>query len=252
MEITVRLFATLRQVAGWSSRPLEVPDGATLRTALAAIAAAYPQLNLGSRTYYAAINQEYAQPDQALAPGDEVAIFPPVSGGAPGDASAATPAGGHHSKLFQITDQPLSLDDVARRVARPDCGAVVTFAGIVRGATVTETGLRGTDFLNYEAYSAMAERMLARIGDEIQERWPKVMQVSILHRTGRLEIGEPSVVIAVATPHRGDGCFEACSYAIERLKAIVPIWKEENWSDGSVWVEGPRQPELAGEPVANG
>jgi molybdopterin synthase catalytic subunit len=148
-------------------------------------------------------------------------------------------------KLFEITDQPLSLDNVARRVARPDCGAIVTFAGVVRGETATNDGVRGTDFLNYEAYTEMAEAMMARIGDEIMQKWPKVMAVSILHRVGRLEIEEPSVVIAVATPHRGDGCFEACRYAIERLKAIVPIWKEENWSDGQVWVEGPRQPELA-------
>jgi molybdopterin synthase catalytic subunit len=147
-------------------------------------------------------------------------------------------------KLFEITEQPLSLDDVAARVRRPDCGAIVTFAGVVRGETATQDGLRGTDFLNYEAYTEMAERMLAQIGDEIRARWPKVALVSILHRVGRLEIGEPSVVIAVATPHRGDGCFEACRYAIERLKAIVPIWKQENWSDGQVWVEGPRQPEL--------
>ena len=238
MQITVRLFATLRQIAGWSSQPLEVPEGATLRAALAAVDAHYPQLNIGTRTYYAAINQEYAKGDQVLHAGDEVAIFPPVSGGAEPD---------DRTKLFLITDQSLSLDDVARRVARPDCGAIVTFAGVVRGATVTGEGVRGTDYLNYEAYSEMAERMLARIGDEIQARWPKVLSVSILHRTGRLEIGEPSVVIAVATPHRGDGCFDACSYAIERLKAIVPIWKEENWSDGSVWVEGPRQPELTDE-----
>lgn len=156
-------------------------------------------------------------------------------------------------KLFEITDQPLSLDDAARRVTRPDCGAITTFAGVVRGATTTQEGVRSTDFLNYEAYTEMAEAMLARIADEIIVQWPKVTAVSILHRTGRLEIGEPSVVIAVATPHRGDGCFEACRYAIERLKAIVPIWKEENWSDGQVWVEGPRQPELAaayGRPAA--
>jgi molybdopterin synthase catalytic subunit len=148
------------------------------------------------------------------------------------------------TRLFEVTDQPLSLDDVARRVTRPSCGAIATFAGVVRGSTVTEAGVRGTDFLNYEAYAEMAERGLARIGAEIQARWPKVEAVSILHRTGRLEIGEPSVVIAVTTPHRGDGCFEACGYAIERLKAVVPIWKEENWSDGGVWIEGPRQGEL--------
>ena len=149
------------------------------------------------------------------------------------------------TKLFEITEHPLSLDEVARRVGRPDCGAIATFAGTVRGETATEAGIRDTDFLNYEAYTEMAETMLARIGDEIKTKWPKVQAVSIMHREGRCEIGEPSVVIAVATPHRGDGCFEACRYAIERLKAIVPIWKQENWSDGEVWVEGPRQPELA-------
>jgi molybdopterin synthase catalytic subunit len=121
---------------------------------------------------------------------------------------------------------------------------VVVFSGTVRGETATEAGARNTDFLVYEAYVEMAERMLAQIGDEIKVCWPKVEAVSIMHRIGRCEVGEPSVVIAVATPHRGDGCFEACRYAIERLKAIVPIWKQENWADGQVWVEGPRQPEL--------
>jgi len=148
-------------------------------------------------------------------------------------------------KFFEITQTALSLDDVASRVSRPDCGAITTFGGIVRGETSTEKGQRGTDFLNYEVYQEMAEQMLAQIGTEIMEEWPQAKAVSILHRVGRCEIGEPSVVIAVATPHRGDGCFDACRYAIERLKAIVPIWKQENWSDGQVWVEGPRQPDLA-------
>ena len=124
-------------------------------------------------------------------------------------------------KLYEITEEPLSLDDVARRVTRPDCGAVTTFAGTVRGETATDAGQRETDFLIYEAYTEMAERTLA-------------------------EIGEPSVVIAVATPHRGDGCFEACRYAIERLKAVVPIWKQENWSDGSLWIEGPTGERVTG------
>ncbi len=148
------------------------------------------------------------------------------------------------TKLFELTERKLSIDDVAARVSRVDCGAIVTFAGTVRGETQTEAGSRGTDFLEYEAYGEMAEAMLARIGAEMQEKWPKVLAVSIVHRVGRCEVGEPSVVIAVATAHRHDGCFEACQYAIERLKAIVPIWKQENWSDGRVWVEGPRQPEL--------
>ena len=148
------------------------------------------------------------------------------------------------AKLFEITQQPLSQDDILRRVNRFDCGGVVTFAGTVRGSTATDDGARETDFLVYEAYVPMAEKMMARIGAEIQERWPLVKVVSILHRIGRCDIEEPTVLIAVASPHRDDGCFEACRYAIERLKAIVPIWKQENWRDGEVWVEGPRQPEL--------
>ena len=148
------------------------------------------------------------------------------------------------AKLFEITQKPLSQDDILHRVSRFDCGGVVTFAGTVRGSTATDGGARETDFLVYEAYLPMAEKMMARIGAEIQERWPLVKGVSILHRIGRCDIEEPTVLIAVATPHRDDGCFEACRYAIERLKAIVPIWKQENWRDGEVWVEGPRQPEL--------
>jgi len=238
MQIRVRLFATLRQQAGWAQQLLDVPAGTTLDGALAAIDSAYPSLAIGRRTFYAAVNQEYAQGEQLLREGDEVALFPPVSGGGLLQNKEGA------MKRFEITAQPLSLDEVARRVVRPDCGAVATFAGVVRGTTATQEGVRGTDFLNYEAYTEMAEALLARIAAEIQGRWPKVVAVSIVHRVGRLEIGESSVVIAVAAPHRGDGCFEACQYAIERLKAIVPIWKEENWADGQVWVEGPRQPEL--------
>lgn len=235
MEVKVLLFATLRQLAGWKEKTFALPEEANLGDLLALLTDAHPSLDLTKRTIYAAVNEQYAQRETQLKPQDVVAIFPPVSGGADVD---------NPRKRFAITDQPLSLDDVAARVNRPDCGAITTFAGMVRGETATTEGTRGTDFLEYEAYTDMAERMLAQIGDEIQAQWPKVQAVSILHRIGRCEVGEPSVVIAVATPHRGDGCFDACRYAIERLKAIVPIWKQENWSDGQVWVEGPRQPEM--------
>ncbi|GIV80149.1 MAG: molybdenum cofactor biosynthesis protein D/E [Litorilinea sp.] len=246
MEVTVKLFATLRQQAGWSERRIDLPTEATLQDLLSRLEEEHENLTFAGRPVYAAVNQEYAHLDRILAPGDEVALFPPVSGGTGGEresvleevSSQAAP------KLYEITDRPLSLDEVAARVSRVSCGAVVVFSGTVRGETATEAGARNTDFLVYEAYVEMAERMLAQIGDEIKARWPKVEAVSIMHRIGRCEVGEPSVVIAVATPHRGDGCFEACRYAIERLKAIVPIWKQENWSDGQVWVEGPRQPEL--------
>ena len=247
MEIKVLLFATLRQMAGWKERTIEVAEGSSLGEVLAHLTDEQPVLDLNKRTIYAAVNEAYAQRETVLQPNDVVAIFPPVSGGQDGPTSSAAASTGSR-KLYELTDQPLSLDDVAARVNRPDCGAITTFAGVVRGETNTESGARGTDFLDYEAYAGMAEQMLAQIGEEIKAQWPKVKAVSILHRTGRCEIGEPSVVIAVATPHRGDGCFDACRYAIERLKAIVPIWKQENWSDGQVWIEGPRQPELALDP----
>ena len=242
MQVTVKLFATLRQDAGWDEQKLELPDGATLRDLLQELTAVYPALRLTERTVYAAVNLSYVQTDYRPAHGDVIAIFPPVSGGCGESRGGAMTS---ERKRFELTDRPLSLDDVAARVSRPVCGAIATFGGVVRGETATEEGQRGTSYLYYEAYVEMAEAMLAQIGDEIQARWPKVLAVSILHRMGRCEVGEPSVVIAVATPHRGDGCFEACRYAIERLKAVAPIWKQENWSDGQVWVEGPRRPELA-------
>jgi molybdopterin synthase catalytic subunit len=171
-----------------------------------------------------------------------VGLFPPVSGGQ------------GEPPLFEITAAPLSLDDAAQRVAGPSRGAVAVFAGLVRGVTdlatphaaalpaVTgdERGRLTTDYLEYEAYVEMAEQILAQIGAEIQAQWPQVEAVSIVHRIGRLEVGEPSVVIAVAAAHR-QGIFDACSYAIERLKAIVPIWKKEVGRDGQWWVEGPRE-----------
>ncbi|MFN8439272.1 MAG: molybdopterin converting factor subunit 1 [Caldilineaceae bacterium] len=237
MQITVRLFATLRQIAGWKEKSFELPDGATLGELLTQMTTVQPELDLNRRVTYAAVNEEYAKLSDSLKSGDTVAIFPPVSGGAESIADRG-------KKLFEIVEAPISLDDVASRVTRPDCGAVVVFSGTVRGETKTGEGQRSTDFLVYEAYVAMAEQMMAKIGKEVQERWPLVYSISIVHRIGRIEVEEPSVVIAVSTPHRGDGCFDACRYAIERLKAIVPIWKQENWSDGQVWVEGPRQPEL--------
>ena len=237
MEVHVKLFATLRQEAGWGDQVVKLPQQASVADLVAHLVDRQSNLEWRGRAIYAAVNQEYVKPDRILQPGDEVALFPPVSGGQDHPQEPTR-------KMFEITTEPLSLDDVARRVTRPDCGAVATFAGIVRGETVTGEGARSTDFLVYEAYAEMAEAKLAQIAEEIRERWPKVRAVSILHRIGHCDIGEPSVVIAVATPHRGGGCFEACRYAIERLKAIVPIWKQENWSDGQVWVEGPRQPEL--------
>jgi molybdopterin synthase catalytic subunit len=224
IQVKVRFFASLRQAVGQAALERQIPLGSTVAGLRQDLTAEYPKLPAASGAIYAAINRAYAGDGTVLRDGDEVAFFPPVSGG----QEAA-------KKLFEITTAPLSLDEVASRVAGPTRGAITVFAGVVRG----ETGELSTDYLEYEAYAEMAEPMLAQLGTEVQARWPQVEAVAIVHRIGRLEIGEPSVVIAVAAGHR-QGVFDACSYAIERLKAVVPIWKKEVGSDGSWWVEGPR------------
>jgi molybdopterin synthase catalytic subunit len=133
-------------------------------------------------------------------------------------------------KLFEITTEAISADEVIARLADPGVGAVATFVGVVRG----ETGGRETLYLEYEAYAEMAEQSLRQLGDEIRARWPTVRQVSIVHRIGRLEIGETAVVIALSASHRPE-LFDALHYAIDRLKEFVPIWKKEVWADGSEW-----------------
>ena len=139
-------------------------------------------------------------------------------------------------RLFEITAAPISVDEVSRRVTSPAVGAVVSFAGIVRG---TNAG-RQVRYLEYETYPEMAETTLAQIAAEIKARWP-VEGVAIVHRVGRLEIGETSVIIAVASGHR-HGAFEATHYAIDRIKEIVPVWKKEYFEGGEIWIEGPEKP----------
>ena len=136
--------------------------------------------------------------------------------------------------MFKIVEEPIESDDLYSEVLKDCNGAVVTFCGVVRD----HSGATRTDFLVYDAYKEMAEKKMAEIGTEIKERW-NVEDIAILHRIGRLEIGEISVLIAVASPHRAEG-FEACRYAIDRLKETVPIWKKEVSEDGGAWVEGPQ------------
>jgi molybdopterin synthase catalytic subunit len=133
--------------------------------------------------------------------------------------------------VYAVVEHPLSPDDIAARVDDPGAGGIVIFSGVVRN----ETGGRPVKFLEYEAHAAMAEAKLREIGAAIRERWPEVKRVAMLHRIGRLEIGESSVLIAVSAAHRGDA-FEACRYAIDTLKRVVPVWKKEHFEDGEVWV----------------
>lgn len=223
--VTVRLFAAAAQAAG--ARKLEGNwSGRSVAALLEELSKAHPALAALVPSLAVAVNRDYVDSDYILSDGDEVALIPPVSGG---EEPAATP-GGPEAALFEVVETPLSADAVTAKVVDPTIGAVVTFVGTVREWTRG----RQTVYLEYEAYPEMAVEQMEKIGREIQEQWPG-SRVAISHRVGRLEIGEVSVVIAVATPHRGDA-FAGCRHAIERLKQIVPIWKKEVWADGEEWV----------------
>jgi MoaE-MoaD fusion protein len=206
VTVTVRLFAGLRERAGWSRRELE--DVVRLGDVWAA-------LDLGEEPegLLYAVNRQYAEPDRALEDGDEVAVIPPVSGGA-----------------FRLSDEPLSLEAVVAEVASEHAGAIATFVGTTRAFSRG----RPVRYLEYEAFEGMAEQEMARIADELRGRY-ELHDVAIHHRIGRVDIGERSVVIAVSAPHRGDA-LAACKDAIDTLKETVPLWKKELYEGGEEWI----------------
>lgn len=187
--------------------------------------AAFPELRRFGKSLLLAVNQEYPEPARAIQNGDELAIFPPVSGGTVDILPAA-------SDFFELTTDPIDVGAVARRVVLPECGATVTLDGYAREWTKG----RRTLYLVYEAYAPMALSELGKLGAQAHEKFD-IAYIGIVHRTGRLEIGETSVVISVGAPHRR-AAFEACEWAIRELKRTVPIWKKEIFEDGEVWVEG--------------
>jgi len=205
VTVRVRLFAGLRERAGWSQREIEA----------ATVADVWPALGLGDEPegLLYAVNKEYADRSRELDDGDEVALIPPVSGGA-----------------FRLSEEPLSLERVANEVRNDEAGGIATFTGTTRvhsrGRTVTH--------LEYEAYEGMAERVMAEIADELLGRY-ELCGVAIHHRVGRVAIGETSVVIAVSAPHRQDA-LAACKDAIDTLKERVPLWKKEVYEGGEEWI----------------
>ncbi|MGQ9767159.1 MAG: molybdenum cofactor biosynthesis protein [Anaerolineae bacterium] len=239
IAVRVRAFAGLRETLGTAALTVTVPRGTDVAGLLARLAADYPYARLGGRRFTVAVNRAYAPLDRVLADGDEVGLIPPVSGGADrSDPSVRVPAGAA-GRRYEITEQPISLDQVAARVAAPEHGGITLFAGTVRG--ITRPGQADqvqTDYLEYEAYPEMAEASFAQIAAEAQARWPAISAVAVVHRVGRLEVGETAVVIAVAAAHRAN-TFDACRYIIDRIKQIAPIWKKEVGPDGTSWVEGP-------------
>ncbi|MBI1734975.1 MAG: molybdenum cofactor biosynthesis protein MoaE [Candidatus Rokubacteria bacterium] len=219
MKIGVRLFARYREAAGRERIEIDLPEDGTVEAAWKAVTDRLPQLSPYRPYTLFAVGHDYVEPDHRLRADDELCLFPPVSGGI--DAG----------DTYRVVDTPLSADAIAEEVAHAGAGGIAIFSGIVRN----ETGGRPVKFLEYEAHAPMAEAKMREIGETIRTRWPGIRRVAMRHRTGRLEIGESSVLIAVSAAHRGEA-FAACQYAIDTLKRTVPVWKKEHFEDGEVWV----------------
>ena len=224
MELAIRakakLFARLREQAGIDADELELPAGATVADAYAALRRSHPNLERDRSLIRPALNRAFTEWDATVQDGDEVAFIPPVSGG------VSAP------ELIEITTIPLDARRLEAAVAHGGAGAICTFTGIVRDNSRGEA----VTHLEYEAYAGMAEEQMRAISAEIADRWPDA-RVAMAHRVGRLEIGEPSVVVSVSSPHRAEA-IAACKWGIDRLKESVPIWKKEFAADGAVWIEG--------------
>ncbi len=234
----MRLFAMLRQQAGWRERELELPPGATIDDAWQVLAQEIPTFAAQRHAIRFARNREYASADRVLSDGDELALIPPVAGGSDSYLRAEITAD-------PITDELLA--DLHRDVSTNADGAVVTFIGQTRETPGTPSPTEELEAqqhagkpvvgLEYECFEEMALDVLRAIAAEIEQRFG-VRRLAIIHRTGRVDLGEASVVIAAAAPHRG-AAFDAARYAIEELKARAPIWKSEQYADGSVWIGSP-------------
>lgn len=215
MQVEVLYFAVVRERLGLERESVELPPQATLEALWSALEARHQALGALRPYLRVARNQEFVQGQVELADGDQVALIPPVSGGAP---------------RAWLQTQPLDLQAVEALVDRPEAGAVVSFRGVVRNHAKG----RAVQHLEYEVYPEMAQAKLQQVVDEVQQRWPQA-QAAVAHRYGLLQVGEDAVIIAVSSPHRAEG-FEACRYAIDRIKEIVPIWKKEVGPDGASWV----------------
>jgi molybdopterin synthase catalytic subunit len=221
MKIKILFFGVTRDLTGVQQEQTEIPEGATLESLWDRYAARFPRLNELSSVLLVAVNQEIADRARTLQDGDEVAFLPPVSGGSNGD-------------FYLLTRSPIPTAELAGQQKAPEDGALVVFEGVVRNNSRGRRAL----YLEYEAYEPMAIRKMEEIGGEVRRRF-EIDRIGMIHRLGRLEIGETSVAIIVTSAHRR-AAFDACRFAIDRLKETVPIWKKEYFEDGSVWAAGER------------
>jgi molybdopterin converting factor subunit 1 len=232
MRVRVLFFGQLKDIVGVSQEDAELSDGARVEDLFERYGRRFPKLADFRATVAASVNQEYATWRAPLASGDEVAFLPPVSGGQQTTVDA---------DIFHLVRKPIDPREIAERLKAPEDGALVVFDGFVRNNFKGQRTL----YLEYEAYESMAYSKMREIGAQIREKFA-IHRLAMVHRLGRLEIGETSVLIAVSSPHRS-AAFDACRYAIDALKRNVPIWKKEYFAGGAVWAEGHRP---AQEPIS--
>jgi molybdopterin synthase catalytic subunit len=229
VRVQVLFFGMVKDVVGRASETLELPEGKRLADVFDHYASKAPSLREFASSIVLARNHEFTPPDTALADGDEIAFLPPVSGGMDCAARGEPDPDGH---FFGLTRSPIMARAVIDRILRGEDGAVIDFEGVVRNNTKG----RRTLYLDYECYEPMALKLMAQIGREIAAAYP-IGRIAMVHRLGRLLIGETSVAVVVTAPHR-KAAFDAALEGINRLKRIVPIWKKEHFADGEVWVDG--------------
>jgi MoaE-MoaD fusion protein len=230
VRVNVLFFGLLRDIAGQSQTTLELPNGSTAGSVFDHFVGLFPPLGELRRSVMLARNQEFTTAATELCDGDEIALLPPVSGGSTDwlHQIVTEPKG----NFYGLTRAPIDAAALARQLLQPHDGAFVNFEGVVRNNTKG----RLTRYLDYECYEAMAIKLMAQIGDEITAAHP-ISRIALVHRLGRMEIGETSVAVIAFSPHRKPA-FDAALEGINRLKKLVPIWKKEYFEDGEVWVEG--------------
>jgi molybdopterin converting factor subunit 1 len=224
MQVRVLFFGQLKEIVGVEQADADLSDGTRVGDLFDRYGRQFPKLADFRSSIAASVNQEYVSWDALLSAGDEIAFLPPVSGGTTAVISM--------DDIFRIVHDPIESDEIVEGLKAPEDGALVVFDGFVRNSFKGHA----TEYLVYEAYEAMAYAKMREIGAQIREKYP-IHRLAIVHRLGRLEIGETSVLIAVSSPHRA-AAFDACRYAIDTLKRTVPIWKKEYFVGGAVWAEG--------------
>jgi molybdopterin converting factor subunit 1 len=239
IKVRVLFFATLREQVGIKEKYLEIPGGLTVKGFKDFIMSDYPSLASAMDSAIVSINREFGFDDDIIPDGADVALFPPVSGGLEAERIADHPA------IFAVTMDELDIDELVHLITTPATGATCIFTGTVRGIT-SRVDPHETKYIEYEAYTDMAEEKMRQVAEEIWARWSFVEGIAVVQRIGRLDVGTSTVVIACSAPHRDDGVFEAARYGIDRLKQIVPIWKKEISPNGETWIEGDYYPK-AGE-----